>query len=295
MTRQCILASVSKSTFHAQQRPKVVDTGDWLISRLIDEEYTRHPYYGARRMVVILLRLNHRVNRKKVQRLMRLMGLAGMSPGPGTSKPHPGHKIYPYLLRGVAVTRPNQVWSTDITYIRLATGFMYLTVVLDWYSRRVLSWRLSNTMQSRFCVDCLEEALRIYGNPEVFNSDQGSQFTSEEFTAPLRREAIKISMDGRGRVFDNIFVERFWRNVKCEDIYLNGYSTVEELKVGLVRYFVDYNDTRPHQSLDYRTPKEVYELGEGGGALIIEKYPRVKEESTIALRSIVDSSMNAVP
>jgi putative transposase len=223
------------------------------------------------------------------------MGLAGMAPGPGTSKPHPGHKIYPYLLRGVAVTRPNQVWSTDITYIRLATGFMYLTVVLDWYSRRVLSWRLSNTMQSRFCVDCLEEALRIYGNPEVFNSDQGSQFTSEEFTAPLRREAIKISMDGRGRVFDNIFVERFWRNVKCEDIYLNGYSTVEELKVGLVRYFVDYNDTRPHQSLDYRTPKEVYESGEGGGALIIEKYPRVKEESTIALRSIVDSSMNAVP
>ena len=179
---------------------------DLLHSRLIDEEYTRHPFYGTRRMVVFLLTVGHTVNRKRVQRLMRLMGLAGMAPGPNSSRPHPEHKVYPYLLRGVPVERPNQVWSTDITYIRLARGFVYLVAIIDWYSRRVLSWRISNSMEAVFCVDCLEDAIRVYGKPEIFNSDQGSQFTSVAFTGVLEREGIVISMDGRGRVFDKDYV-----------------------------------------------------------------------------------------
>jgi putative transposase len=206
------------------EAPRPVDELDLLHSRLIDEEYTRHPFYGTRRMVVYLKTVGHRVNRKRVQRLMRLMGLAGMAPGANTSRPHPEHKVYPYLLRGVPIVRPNQVWSTDITYIRLAHGFVYLVAIIDWYSRRVLSWRISNSMEAVFCVDCLEDALRAHGQPEIFNSDQGAQFTSEAFTDVLKREDIVISMDGRGRVFDNLFVERLWRNVKYEDVYLKGYA-----------------------------------------------------------------------
>lgn len=223
VVKQCALAGVCRSTFYEQQKPPVVDESDLLHSRLIDEEYTRHPFYGSRRMVVFLKRLGHTVNRKRVQRLMRLMGLAGMAPGPNTSRAHPEHKVYPYLLRGVPVVRPNQVWSTDITYIRLAHGFAYLVAVMDGYSRRVLAWRISNSMDAAFCVDCLEDALRAHGKPEIFNSDQGSQFTSEAFTSVLKREEVLISMDGRGRAFDNIFVERLWRNVKHEDVYLKGY------------------------------------------------------------------------
>lgn len=200
------------------------------------------------------------------------MGLAGMAPGPNTSKAHSGHKAYPYLLRGVPVTRPNQVWSTDITYIRLARGFAYLVAVIDWYSRKVLSWRLSNSMDASFCVDCLEDALREYGSPEVFNSDQGSQFTSAAFTDVLKREGVAISMDGRGRALDNIFVERLWRNVKHEDVYLRGYANMAELTVGLAQYFAYYNVERPHQSLGYRTPDVVYASGVGGGAVIVDKF-----------------------
>ena len=208
VVQQCVLAGVSRATVYAQQKPKLVDESDLLHSRLIDEEYTRHPFYGTRRMVVFLMTVGHTVNRKRVQRLMRQMGLAGMAPGPNTSQPRPEHKIYPYVLRGVVVVRPNQVWSTDITYIRLVHGFAYLAAIIDWYSRRVLSWRISNSMDAVFCVDCLEDALRTYGKPEIFNSDQGSQFTSVAFTSVLEREGVVISMDGRGRVFDNIFVER---------------------------------------------------------------------------------------
>ena len=214
MVKQCLLAGISRATVYAQQKPKLLDESDLLYRRLIDEEYTRHPFYGTRRMVVFLKVAGHTVNRKRVQRLMQKMGLAGMAPGPNTSRQHPEHKVYPYLLRGVAVVRPNQVWSTDITYIRLARGFVYLVAIIDWYSRRVLSWRISNSMEAVFCVDCLEDALRIHGKPEIFNSDQGSQFTSMAFTGVLERAGIVISMDGRGRVFDNIFVERLWRNVK---------------------------------------------------------------------------------
>ena len=222
VVQQCALAGVSRATVYAQQKPRLVDESDLLLSRLIDEEFTRHPFYGSRKMVVFLKTSGHLVNRKRVQRLMRRIGLAGMAPGPNTSRPHPEHKAYPYLLRGVPVVRPNQVWSTDITYLRLPRGFAYLMAIIDWYSRRVLSWRLSNSMEAVFCVDCLEEALRHHGKPEIFNSDQGAQFTSVAFTGMLEREGIVVSMDGRGRVFDNIFVERLWRSVKQEDIYLVG-------------------------------------------------------------------------
>jgi len=290
VTRQCVLAGVSRATIYARQKPREVAETDLLLSRLIDEEYTRHPFYGSRRMAVFLRAAGHSANRKRVQRLMRVMGLVGMAPGPNTSRPHPEHKVYPYLLRGVPVVRPNQVWSTDITYIRLARGFVYLVAIMDWYSRRVLSWRISNTMEAAFCVDCLEEALRIHGKPEIFNSDQGSQFTSDAFTDVLIKEGIVISMDGRGRAFDNIFVERLWRNVKHEDVYLKGYVSMGELMAGLAEYFAFYNDERPHQSLGDKTPDVVYRTAKGGGAVIVDKYPRAVEESPAPLRSTGDSS-----
>jgi len=256
------------------------------IQSLIDEEYTRHPFYGTRRMVVYLGRHGFVVNRKRVQRLMREMGLAGMAPGPQTSRPHPDHKIFPYLLRGVEVIRPNQVWSTDITYIRLAHGFAYLVAVMDWYSRKVLSWRVSNSMDAVFCTDCLEEALLSYDKPEIFNSDQGSQFTSEAFTGVLKREGMTISMDGRGRAFDNIFVERLWRNVKHEDVYLSGYVSMDGLLLGLTKYFAFYNGERPHQALGYKTPDTVYQSESGGGAMIVNKFSEEEEESRMRLTAI---------
>ena len=282
--RQCVLASVARGTVYAQRKPKVPDEGDELLKRLIDEEYTRHPFYGSRKMVVYLGRCGHRVNRKRAQRVMRCLGLAGMAPGPNTSSAHPQHKVYPYLLRGVPVVRVNQVWSIDITYIRLASGFAYLVAIIDWYSRKVLSWRISNTMEAVFCVDCLEDALREHGNPEVFNSDQGSQFTSDDFTGVLKRQDIAISMDGRGRAYDNIFVERLWRSVKHEDVYLNGYATMGELLIGLTKYFAFYNTERPHQSLGNQTPQEVHKTSSGGGAMIVDKY-QAKERLPVALRS----------
>jgi putative transposase len=290
VVQQCALAGVSRATIYAHQKPRWIDDSDLLLIRLIDEEYTRRPFYGSRKMVVFLGTAGHPVNRKRVQRLMRQMGLVGMAPGPNTSRPHPEHKVYPYLLRGIPITQPNQVWSTDITYIRLAHGFTYLVAIIDWYSRRVLSWRLSNSMEAVFCVDCLEEAIRMQGKPEIFNSDQGSQFTSESFTGVLKREGIRISMDGRGRAFDNIFVERLWRSVKYEDVYLKGYATMGELTIGLAEYFAFYNGERPHQSLCQKTPDEVYRTGVGGGAMILDKFGGAVEESPVPLRSTGDSS-----
>lgn len=276
LTMQCELAGVPRSTVYRRletaAREECLDEEDGRLRALIDEEYTGRPFYGSRRMAVFLRGRGHRVNRKRVQRLMREMGLAGMAPGPATSKTHPRHKVYPYLLRGVAVTRPNQVWSTDLTYIRLARGFAYLVAIIDWYSRRVLAWRVSNSMDASFCVDCLEDALRHHGRPEVFNSDQGSQFTSDAFTGVLKRECVAISMDGRGRALDNIFVERLWRNVKYEDVYLKGYANMAELTIGLAQYFAFYNAGRPHQALDYETPDHVYRVGVGGGALIVDRF-----------------------
>jgi putative transposase len=269
---QCELAGVARSTAYAPRQVAESDAGELLLLALIDEEYTRHPFYGSRKMVVYLRSLGHWVNRKRVRRLMGVLGLAGMAPGPDTSRPHPQHKAYPYLLRGLAVGRPNQVWSTDITYVRLARGFVYLVAVIDWYSRKVLAWRVSNTLDGGFCVDCLEQALRIHGLPEIFNSDQGCQFTSEAFTGVLKRHGIAISMDGRGRALDNIFVERLWRSVKHEDVYLKGYAGVPELLLGLADYFAFYNSERFHQSLGYLTPDEVYRTATGGGARIVDKY-----------------------
>lgn len=291
VVRQCELSSVSRATIYAQQKGKPVDESDLLFSRLIDEEYTRHPFYGSRKMVVFLKAAGHLVNRKRVRRLMQQMGLAGMAPGPNTSRAHPEHRVYPYLLRGVAVVRPNQVWSTDITYIRLAHGFAYLVAIIDWYSRRVLSWRISNSMEAVFCVDCLEDALRHHGRPEIFNSDQGAQFTSAAFTDVLKREGVTISMDGRGRAFDNIFVERLWRSVKHEDVYLKGYASMGELLLGLTAYFAFYNAERPHQSLGQQTPDVVYRSGVGGGAMIVDRFGGAMEDTPVSLRSSGVSSI----
>jgi len=263
---------VSRSWLYAPPPAAVIDEEDLLLCRLIDEQYTQRPFYGSRRMVVYLRQAGYGVNRKHVQRLMRQMGLAGMAPGPNTSRPHPEHTVYPYLLRGLVIEWPNQVWSTDITYIRLARGFAYLVAILDWYSRKVLAWELSNTLEALFCVDCLEAALRHYDRPSIFNTDQGSQFTSEAFTKVLKDAGIAISMDGRGRALDNIFVERLWRNVKHEDVYLKGYATMGELRAGLGEYFAFYNAERPHQALAYRTPREVYRSGSDGGAMIADKF-----------------------
>jgi putative transposase len=272
VSRQCELAGVTRSWVYAPRNEEVFDELDLELLRLIDAEYTRRPFYGSRRMVNSLAKQGHTVNRKRVQRLMRVLGLVGMAPGPATSRPHPQHKIYPYLLRGMQIVRPNQVWSSDITYIRLEHGFAYLVAVIDWYSRRVLAWRLSNTLEAGFCVDCLQDALRRHGRPEIVNTDQGSQFTSEAYTGVLLAAGIAISMDGRGRALDNIFVERLWRSVKYEDIYLKGYASLSELLLGLSDYFAFYNDERAHQSLGYRTPAEVHRCGAGGGASIVDRF-----------------------
>ncbi len=278
LSLQCKLLKVNRSVVYAHKNRvlKSVDKNESLLLELLDEEYTRHPFYGSRRMTKYLCGLGHKVNRKRVQRLMQTLGLVGMAPGPNTSKAHPQHKIYPYLLRGVDIIRPNQVWSTDITYIRLPHGFVYLVVIIDWYSRKVLSWRLSNTMDAGFCVDCLEDAIRAYGTPEIFNSDQGSQFTSDVFTGILIENDIKISMDGRGRALDNIFTERLWRTVKYEDVYLKQYDCVQRLLLGLTDYFVFYNEERLHQSLSYKTPSMVYQTATGGGAKILDKYGKIE-------------------
>ena len=225
--------------------------------RRLDEEDTAPPFYGSRRMTAVLRRAGCAVNRKRVVRLMRQMGLAAIYPKPALSRPDPDHRLYPYLLRGVTVTGPDHVWSTDITYIRLRRGFVYLAAILDWYSRKVLAWRLSNTLETRFCLDGLDEALRA-GQPLIFNSDQGAQFTSTAFTGRLAQAGIRISMDGRGRAHDHIFVERLWRSVQYEEGYPNGYDTLDDAYHGLYRYFDFYNHQRPHQALGYQTPAEVY-------------------------------------
>lgn len=275
MAVQCRLAGIARSTVYVG-KAAVVDGVELLLLRLLDEEFTRHPFYGSRKMVVWLGTQGHLVNRKRVQRLMRLLGLAAMAPGPNTSKKHPPNKIYPYLLRGLSIIRGNQVWSTDITYIRLVQGFVYLVAIIDWYSRKVLAWQVSNTMDAGFCVDCLTAALNEYGAPEIFNTDQGSQFTCEIWVKVLQENAIKISMDGRGRALDNIFVERLWRSVKYEDVYPKNYASIPELLVGLAEYFVFYNGGRFHQALGYKTPDQVYQTGEGGGAKIVDHFNEKK-------------------
>lgn len=250
------MLGISRSTLYYKKAE--IKDNDLEIMKLIDMQYTKYPFYGSRRMMKWLRKEGHKVNRKHVRRLMRLMGLEGLAPKPNTSKPRKEHKKYPYLLKGLKIDRPNQVWSTDITYIPLSRGFMYLTAIIDWYSRCVLSWRISNTLDSDFCVDALNDALRLYGKPEIFNTDQGSQFTSDDFIKPLKDNDIQISMDGKGRWVDNVFVERLWRSLKWEEVYPKCYDTVFEAKAGIAAYFNFYNDERLHQALDYKTPNEIY-------------------------------------
>ena len=259
VVQQCRLLNVARSNIY--YRPVPASDEDLSLMRLIDEQYLRTPYYGTRKMVAWFRRQGRVVNRKRVQRLMQLMGIEAIYPKPNTSKKHPENKVYPYLLRDLNVDRVNQVWCTDITYIPMAKGFVYLVVVMDWKSRCVLSWRLSNTMDADFCVEALEAALARYGRPEIFNSDQGSQFTSADFTGVLKREGVAISMDGKGRFLDNIFVERLWRSLKYEEVFTKAYATVREARNGIGQYLVHYNTERPHQALDYKTPREVFEAG----------------------------------
>jgi putative transposase len=253
--RQCELLGLSRSSLYYEPAR---ETGEDLrLMRKIDEQYTACPFYGSRRMTAWLTNQGEEVNRKRVQRLMRVMGLEAVYPKPRLSVAGRGHKVYPYLLRGVKIERPDQVWSTDITYVPMTSGFMYLAAVIDWFSRYVIAWRLSNTLDGSFCLEMLDEALKG-GRPEVFNTDQGVQFTAAAFTGRLESAGVAVSMDGRGRALDNVFVERLWRSVKYEDIYLRGYEAVPELYQGLGRYFIFYNNERLHQSLDYRTPAAVY-------------------------------------
>ena len=233
------------------------------LMRLIDEEYTAHPFFGYRKMLCMLRQGGYEVNKKRIARLMHVMGLQALVPGPNTSRPSPENPTYPYLLRGVNIAHVNQVWSCDITYIPMPKGFVYLFAIIDWYSRFVLAWQLSNTMDTAFCLDGLEQALAS-GKPAIFNSDQGVQFTSREFTGRLLAADVTISMDGRGRALDNIFVERLWRTVKYEDVYLRSYETPREVYSGLRDYFTFYNEARPHQALAYQTPAQVYRQSLGG-------------------------------
>ena len=256
LVRQCALLDVSRASVYYRPAPPRAE--DLELMALMDRQYLKTPFYGSRRMRVWLRRQGYLVSRKKVRRLMRLMGLEAIYRRPNTSQPAPGHRVYPYLLKGVEVNRVNQVWATDITYIPMARGFLYLVAIMDWHSRYVLAWRLSNTMDVEFCVEALEEALSK-GKPEIFNTDQGSQFTSDAFTGALLEQGIQISMDGKGSYQDNIFVERLWRSIKYEEVYLKAYQNGSEARRGIGAYLDFYNQERPHQALGYQTPGEVFE------------------------------------
>jgi putative transposase len=254
---QCRLLKVARSTLY--YRPAPVGEDDLAVMRAMDALYMDCPFYGSRRMAAVLRRDGFAVNRKRAKRLMRLMGLEAIYQKPNTSKAHPGHKIYPYLLRDLAIVRPNQVWCSDITYIPMAKGFVYLVAVMDWFSRRVLSWRVSTTLDMDFCIDAVRDALDRFGSPEIFNTDQGSQFTASDFVGQLEACGVRVSMDGRGRYLDNIFIERLWRSLKYEEVYIKAYGSVAEARRSLGAWLVFYNDARPHQTFGYRTPRAVYE------------------------------------
>jgi len=256
INRQCELLQVSKGALY--YKPKPIDSYTLTLMDLIDEQHTKTPFYGSRRLTVFLNNQGHLVNRKRVQRLMRLMRIEAIYPKPKTTRRNENHKVYPYLLRGVVISKPDQVWSTDITYIRIGNGFIYLTAVIDWFSRYVLSWRLGNTLENAFCIEALEEAL-LFSTPEIFNTDQGSQYTSLKFLKILQDKNISISMDSKGRALDNVFVERLWRTIKYEEIYLNDYRTINEAYQSLKSFFKFYNQERFHQSLGYKVPKAIYQ------------------------------------
>lgn len=257
MRRQCELLGVNRSSLYYQ--PTEPDAEALELMRRMDELHLQHPFFGRRMMTQTLKAEGRIINHKRVQRLMRVMGLESVAPKPNTSRPAPEHAVFPYLLRNLKVSRVNQVWAADITYIPMARGFSYLVAIIDWYSRRVLAWQLSNTMETAFCVDALQDALRRYRRPEIFNTDQGSQFTSEDFTAVLLSQGVRISMDGKGRCIDNIFVERLWRSLKYEEVYLHAYETMQQAREGIERYFEFFNDRRPHKALGYQTPAAFYD------------------------------------
>lgn len=255
IARQCELLGIHRSGLYYE--PVGETELNLELMQRIDAQYTRTPFYGSRKMTAWLNREGYEVNRKRVQRLMRLMGIEAIYPKRRTSQKDAQHEVFPYLLRGVEIVRPNQVWATDITYIRMRRGFVYLVAIIDWFSRYVVTWELSNTLDREFCIQALEAAL-AHATPDIFNSDQGCQFTSKDFTGRLEAAGVRISMDGRGRVFDNIFTERLWRTVKYEEVYLNDYDDVADVYDGLTRYFAFYNDERLHQALDYSTPGEIH-------------------------------------
>ena len=254
---QCRLLKIARSTLYYRSAP--VSADDLVVMRRMDKLYVASPLHGSRRMVAVLRREGVRINRKRVRRLMRVMGLEAIYQKPNTSQCHPAHKVYPYLLRGLVIDRPNQVWCADITYIPMARGFVYLVAVMDWFSRRVLSWRVSITMEADFCVAAVQEAMDRHGPPEIFNTDQGAQFTSADFVGVLEGRRVRVSMDGRGRYLDNIFIERLWRSLKYEEVFIKAYGGVIEARRGIGGWLTFYNDDRPHQALAYRTPREVFE------------------------------------
>src|ERR1700721_929197 len=254
--RQCALRNLARSGVY--RRGPVTGADDLALMRRIDELHLKWPFYGSRRIVFELNQAGHGINRKRVQRLMRVMGIEALVPRPGTSKAAPGHKIYPYLLRGVSITEPNHVWASDITYIPMALGFLYLVAIIDWASRAVLAWRLSNTMDTAFCLEALQEALASFGTPEIFNTDQGAQFPSAAFTGQLQAAGIRISMDGRGRWMDNVFIERVWRSLKYEEVHLKAYAGGREARTGIGEWMIFYNTRRFHQSLGYKMPMAVW-------------------------------------
>jgi len=256
IAKQCNLLEIGRSSFY--YLPSGESEYNLKLMRIIDEEFMEDPTYGSRTMRYVLRRKCHVVSRKRIQRLMRKMGLRAIYRAPKTSIPNPEHKVYPYLLKGLTIDRPNQVWCTDITYIPMRRGFLYLVAIMDWHSRRILSWRLSNTLDADFCVQALEEALRIYGPPEIFNTDQGCQFTSRDFTNVLKENGVKISMDGKGRWVDNVMIERLWRSLKYGCVYLHDFENGAQLRKGLQKWFMRYNGIRPHDSLGGATPDEVY-------------------------------------
>lgn len=263
INRQCHLIGLPRSSYYRRTSGGLESEENLQLMRLIEEEYTRHPFYGSRKLRDYLQHQGYPVNRKRVRRLMRKMGLVSIAPKLKTSRPSPAHKVYPYLLKSLKIERANQVWCSDLTYIPLGGGFVFLTVVMDWHSRYVLSWAVSVTLEEHFCVNALESALRRYERPEIFNTDQGSQYTGKRFTGVLKEHEIRISMDGKGRALDNIMVERLWRSVKYEDVYIQDYGSVQELVAGLRSYFEFYNHERPHHGLGGKTPAEVYYGGRG--------------------------------
>lgn len=257
MRHQCALLGVNRSSLYYE--PVEPDADALRLMRRMDEVHLEYPFFGSRMLTQTLKKEGWCVNRKRVRRLMQLMDLESLAPKPNTSKPAPEHPVYPYLLRNLAISRINQVWAADITYVPMALGFAYLVAIIDWHSRLVLAWRLSNTLETTFCVEALNEALASYGQPEIFNTDQGAQFTSDDFTSVLRGLDIKISMDGKGRCIDNVFVERLWRSLKYEEVYLNPYDSFTEARIGIGGYFDFFNNERPHTALGYQTPASFYE------------------------------------